>query len=64
MSESREEKVSVYREAVAGVTTFFTMAYIVVVNPSILHAEGKTGVAFLRAGTRLGGTARAGAWQV
>lgn len=32
-------------EAVAGVTTFFTMAYIVVVNPSILAAPG-TGIAF------------------
>lgn len=32
-------------EAVAGVTTFFTMSYIVVVNPSILAAQG-TGMAF------------------
>lgn len=32
-------------EAVAGVTTFFTMAYIVVVNPAILSAEG-TGMPF------------------
>ena len=32
-------------ELVAGVTTFFTMAYIVVVNPSILSAEG-TGMPF------------------
>jgi len=32
-------------EAVAGVTTFFTMAYIVVVNPSILSTEG-TGISF------------------
>jgi adenine/guanine/hypoxanthine permease len=32
-------------EALAGVTTFFTMAYIVVVNPSILATEG-TGMAF------------------
>ncbi len=32
-------------EAIAGVTTFFTMAYIVVVNPSILSTEG-TGIAF------------------
>lgn len=33
------------REALAGLTTFFTMAYIVVVNPSILAAEG-TGMPF------------------
>jgi AGZA family xanthine/uracil permease-like MFS transporter len=32
-------------EIVAGLTTFFTMAYIVVVNPSILSTEG-TGIAF------------------
>jgi AGZA family xanthine/uracil permease-like MFS transporter len=32
-------------EAVAGVTTFFTMSYIVVVNPAILSTEG-TGMAF------------------
>src|ERR687884_595730 len=32
-------------ELIAGVTTFFTMAYIVVVNPSILSTEG-TGMAF------------------
>src|SRR5881394_604270 len=33
-------------EAVAGITTFFTMAYIVIVNPQILSADGKTGMAF------------------
>ncbi len=32
-------------EAIAGVTTFFTMAYIVVVNPSILSTQG-TGIPF------------------
>ncbi|MGE0360099.1 MAG: NCS2 family permease [Vicinamibacterales bacterium] len=32
-------------EAVAGVTTFFTMAYILVVNPSILSTQG-TGMPF------------------
>ncbi len=32
-------------EAVAGVTTFFTMAYILVVNPSILSTQG-TGMSF------------------
>lgn len=36
---------SLRTEAVAGVTTFFTMAYIVVVNPSILATQG-TGMAF------------------
>ena len=38
-------KPSVRTEAIAGITTFFTMAYIVVVNPSILATEG-TGMAF------------------
>lgn len=33
------------REAIAGFTTFFTMAYIVVVNPTILSTSG-TGVPF------------------
>src|SRR5262244_1939045 len=33
-------------EAVAGITTFFTMCYIVVVNPQIISAGGKTGMAF------------------
>src|SRR6478736_5966831 len=32
-------------EAIAGITTFFTMSYIVVVNPSILSTPG-TGMAF------------------
>src|SRR5262245_60505400 len=32
-------------EAVAGITTFFTMAYILVVNPSILSTQG-TGMPF------------------
>jgi AGZA family xanthine/uracil permease-like MFS transporter len=32
-------------EAIAGITTFFTMVYIVVVNPQILSTEG-TGMAF------------------
>src|SRR6266545_3425954 len=36
---------SIRTEAVAGVTTFFTMAYIVVINPSILATEG-TGMTF------------------
>jgi AGZA family xanthine/uracil permease-like MFS transporter len=37
---------SLKTEAIAGITTFFTMAYIVVVNPQILSADGKTGMAF------------------
>lgn len=32
-------------EAIAGITTFFTMAYIVVVNPKILSTPG-TGMSF------------------
>ena len=40
---ARQSPVST--EAIAGLTTFFTMAYIVVVNPSILSTEG-TGIAF------------------
>ncbi len=38
-------KTNLRTEAIAGVTTFFTMAYIVVVNPSILSTPG-TGMAF------------------
>src|SRR5262245_43502913 len=38
-------KPSVRTEAIAGITTFFTMAYIVVVNPAILSTPG-TGIAF------------------
>src|SRR3954451_4615343 len=33
-------------EAIAGLTTFFTMSYIVIVNPQILSADGKTGMVF------------------
>lgn len=40
-----EEKVNLKTEAVAGLTTFLTMAYIVVVNPAILATEG-TGISF------------------
>ena len=44
--ETREEHNGEPRtEFIAGVTTFFTMAYIVVVNPSILSTEG-TGIPF------------------
>jgi AGZA family xanthine/uracil permease-like MFS transporter len=41
----RTEKPDLRTEAIAGVTTFFTMAYIVVVNPAILSTPG-TGMAF------------------
>jgi AGZA family xanthine/uracil permease-like MFS transporter len=37
---------SLKTEAIAGITTFFTMAYIVIVNPQILSAGGKTGMVF------------------
>lgn len=45
MSATPIAKPRVRTEAIAGITTFFTMAYIVVVNPSILSTEG-TGMAF------------------
>src|SRR5215211_2035891 len=40
-----ERPANVRTELIAGVTTFFTMAYIVVVNPLILSTEG-TGMPF------------------
>ena len=46
MNPSTAEKPSLKTEAIAGVTTFFTMAYIVVLNPQIISADGKTGMAF------------------
>jgi AGZA family xanthine/uracil permease-like MFS transporter len=45
MTETNERAPSLRTELVAGVTTFFTMAYIVVVNPLIL-ANPKTGMPF------------------
>jgi AGZA family xanthine/uracil permease-like MFS transporter len=45
MDKPESQKVSLRTEAIAGVTTFFTMAYIVVVNPAILATEG-TGMSF------------------
>ena len=45
MSSPETAKLNIRTEAIAGITTFFTMAYIVVVNPSILSTEG-TGMAF------------------
>lgn len=42
---AEDSQPSLRTEAIAGITTFFTMSYIVVVNPSILSTEG-TGMAF------------------
>jgi AGZA family xanthine/uracil permease-like MFS transporter len=46
MDSSAAKKPRLTTEAIAGITTFFTMAYIVIVNPQILSAGGKTGMAF------------------
>src|SRR5216683_6665310 len=46
MDSSATQEHNLKTEAIAGITTFFTMAYIVVVNPQILSAGGKTGMAF------------------
>lgn len=46
MKSSASNKPSLKTEAIAGATTFFTMAYIVIVNPQIISADGKTGMAF------------------
>ena len=45
MSEEKNNSFSIRTEAIAGLTTFLTMAYIVVVNPAILSTEG-TGISF------------------
>jgi AGZA family xanthine/uracil permease-like MFS transporter len=45
METNEEHRPDLRTEFIAGVTTFFTMAYIVVVNPSILSTEG-TGIPF------------------
>ena len=45
MTSVEDQKPNLRTEAIAGITTFFTMAYIVVVNPSILSTPG-TGMAF------------------
>src|SRR5262245_55328323 len=39
------QKTAVRTEAIAGVTTFFTVAYIIVVNPAMLSTPG-TGMPF------------------
>jgi len=46
MDSPAAQKPNLKTEAIAGITTFFTMAYIVIVNPQILSAGGKTGMAF------------------
>lgn len=46
MDSSATQEPTLKTEAIAGITTFFTMAYIVIVNPQILSANGKTGMAF------------------
>ncbi len=42
----RERGSDLKTETVSGITTFFTMAYIVFVNPAILSQGGQTGIAF------------------
>src|SRR5207245_1306253 len=46
MDSTATRKPDLKTEAIAGITTFFTMAYIVILNPQILSADGKTGMAF------------------
>src|SRR6476660_8919779 len=45
MTTTDPKPANIRTEAIAGITTFFTMAYIVVVNPSILSTAG-TGMTF------------------
>ena len=40
------DRVDLKTEAIAGFTTFLTIVYIVIVNPSVLAADGATGIAF------------------
>src|SRR5262245_8971675 len=46
MDSAATQKRDLKTEAIAGITTFFTMSYIVVVNPQVISADGKTGMAF------------------
>jgi len=46
MDATATRKPDLKTETIAGITTFFTMSYIVVVNPQIISADGKTGMAF------------------
>ncbi|HJK20206.1 MAG TPA: NCS2 family permease, partial [Methanocorpusculum sp.] len=44
----KAEKTTVPREVIAGLTTFFAMAYIIIVNPAILSETGmEWGAVFL-----------------
>jgi AGZA family xanthine/uracil permease-like MFS transporter len=45
MSSTPDATPKIRTEAIAGITTFFTMAYIIVVNPAILSTPG-TGMSF------------------
>jgi AGZA family xanthine/uracil permease-like MFS transporter len=45
MDDARDDRPPLRTEAIAGITTFFTMAYIVIVNPTILSTPG-TGIPF------------------
>ena len=45
MDKHKSRKTDIRTEAIAGITTFFTMAYIIVVNPAILSTQG-TGMSF------------------
>lgn len=45
-AEQNTPAFSLRTELVAGVTTFLTVVYIVIVNPSVLSADGKTGITF------------------
>src|SRR5262245_16336881 len=45
MDSSPLKQTNIRTEAIAGITTFFTMAYIIFVNPSILSTPG-TGMSF------------------
>src|SRR5271165_5491886 len=47
--ELSRHQTTVHREIVAGLTTFFTMAYIVAVNPAILKTAGMPAGASLTA---------------
>lgn len=40
MFQLKEHNTNVKTEVIAGLTTFMTMAYIVIVNPAILEAAG------------------------
>ena len=45
MKQSPLPRINLKTEAIAGITTFFTMSYILFVNPQILSTEG-TGMPF------------------